>query len=100
VVAIEAQAAGVPVVATDLPALREAVTAGMHRLLFAPQDADGAATQLASLITDSVLRQRLTEEGRDFAARFSVTASADALMTGYHLHCEPRVIARRPPKMA
>jgi glycosyltransferase involved in cell wall biosynthesis len=93
VVALEAQAAGLPVVASDLPAIREAVTPGMHELLFPANDPHAAASRLALILGDAELRRRLAEEGLGFAARFTAAASAGALLSAYRRHCAPLFLA-------
>lgn len=87
VVAVEAQAAGLPVVATDLPSLREALCPGMHPLLFPADDAVKAADLLAPLLMDAERRLQLGNEGRAWAQQFSVDAAAQALQTCYDDLC-------------
>jgi glycosyltransferase involved in cell wall biosynthesis len=95
VVALEAQAAGLPVVASDLPALREALSPCAQELVFAAGDHQGAASHIARLLGDAGLRQRAGADGRAFSARFTVTASANAVLEAYR-----RGIAARPAQEA
>ncbi|UVY85067.1 glycosyltransferase family 4 protein [Brachybacterium sp. NBEC-018] len=63
----EAMALGRPVVVSDLPALRETVTAEDGRLLgvlVPPDDADALASTLGSLLEDSEARNRAAEVAR------------------------------------
>jgi glycosyltransferase involved in cell wall biosynthesis len=64
--AIEAQAAGVPVVFSDLPGVREAVTDGVGGLSVPPGDVGALAGAICRLLADSSLRRRLGEQGRQF----------------------------------
>jgi glycogen(starch) synthase len=63
-VAAEALACGVPVVATDHGGHREVVRDGEDGLLVAPGDVDALADALVRLVDDPVLRARLAEGAR------------------------------------
>lgn len=74
---IEAAAAGLPVVATDLPGIREAVCHGQHAFLFEENSSERAAGNIRNILIDEELQRRLAQEGREWAARFSIeTVSA------------------------
>ncbi len=62
--ALEAMAAGKPLVATDIPGCREAVVAGQTGLLVPPRDPAALAAALKSLIDDPALRARMGAAGR------------------------------------
>jgi PEP-CTERM/exosortase A-associated glycosyltransferase len=66
---LEAMAMAVPVVASDLPALRELVEDDRTGRLAPAGDADGLASTLAPLIAAPVLRRRLGDAGRAFVLR-------------------------------
>ncbi|MDQ1416744.1 MAG: hypothetical protein QOF81_2357 [Acidimicrobiaceae bacterium] len=75
---LEAMAQGTPVVCADIAALRELVGAGVGAgvvavaaRLVAPDDVDGWADAIATLIDDEAARRRLGQAGRDRAAAFS-----------------------------
>jgi glycosyltransferase involved in cell wall biosynthesis len=70
-VLIEAFAAGVPVVATDVGGIRDAVGEGAR--LVPPGDARAAATELEAVVTDPDLRRRLIEAGHEYALRNTAT---------------------------
>lgn len=78
VVAIEAQAAGVPVVATDAGGTRTVVANGETGLVAPVGDVEGLAERLRLLRDDPALRARLGDEGRvRMRARFSVERMVD-----------------------
>jgi glycosyltransferase involved in cell wall biosynthesis len=83
-VAAEAMLNGLPVVGSDLPAIRELVDGGAG-LLFPRDDAAAAATRIAELVADSDLRARLGTEGHRRASRFAPRAVADRLEALYRL---------------
>jgi glycosyltransferase involved in cell wall biosynthesis len=64
---IEAMAAGLPVVVTDIDGLREVVHTGVNGLLVTPDDVEGLARTLQTLASDSMMRRRLGDEGRRIA---------------------------------
>lgn len=61
---LEAMAAGLPVVASDVGGCREAVLDGVTGLLAPPGDADRLAVQLKRLIDDRSERTAMSEAGR------------------------------------
>ena len=70
-VVLEAMAAGLPVVATDIPVLREYLTPGVDALLVPPADPGALAGAMGELMADEPLRRRLADAGRQVAARFT-----------------------------
>ncbi|MEJ2632452.1 MAG: glycosyltransferase family 1 protein [Acidihalobacter sp.] len=72
---LEAMASGTPVVAGNVASLPEVV--GEAGLLVDPYDADEIGTALLSLLKDSVLREKLSEQGRARARMFSWQRTAD-----------------------
>jgi glycosyltransferase involved in cell wall biosynthesis len=65
--AMEMSAAGLPLVASALQGLNEAVDPGETGFLFRPGDSAGLATILADLLTDEGLRDRLGRASRRMA---------------------------------
>jgi glycosyltransferase involved in cell wall biosynthesis len=70
-------------VAADATALPEVV--GGAALLVEPFDEMAWRDALARILSDESERARLAAAGRSRAATFTVTASADALLTAYRL---------------
>ena len=62
-VLIEAMAAGVPVVATDVDGIRDVVTSGVDGLLVPPRDPAAMAAAIERLAGDRTLRGRLVDGG-------------------------------------
>lgn len=69
-VVIEAQAAGVPVVATDATGARDAIGEGEYGLMVPVGDADALAAAIIRVLDDADLRTRLQEAGARWASRF------------------------------
>jgi glycosyltransferase involved in cell wall biosynthesis len=69
---IEAQAAGKPVVSTDVGGVRDIVTDGVSGFVVPPGDLDAVADRLRALAADPDLRMRLGEAGRVVRDRYSV----------------------------
>jgi glycosyltransferase involved in cell wall biosynthesis len=74
--ALEALAADLPVVASDLPAFREFLADGRDALLPAVGDAEALADAMARVMTDEALRQRLVTGGRAVVPAYTWTATA------------------------
>jgi glycosyltransferase involved in cell wall biosynthesis len=72
--ALEAMAAGRPVVASDLPELREVVAEGETGLLFKPGDKAALARQTRGLLDDAGLRRRLGAAGWEHARKHFAAA--------------------------
>jgi glycosyltransferase involved in cell wall biosynthesis len=78
---VEAMAAGCPLVASDIPALREVIVGAAA--LFPPLDDKGMAAEAEHLITDDIYRQWRIALGRERAAHFSWERSARELLDFY-----------------
>jgi phosphatidylinositol alpha-mannosyltransferase len=70
-VLVEALAAGVPVVASDIPGYREVIRDGVDGLLVPPSDDEAVASAIARVLRDDKLAERLAAAGRDRARVFS-----------------------------
>lgn len=71
IVVAEAMAAGLPVVASDIPGYREVVRDGVDGLLVPPGDPVALAEGCARILSDASLARRLAEGGRARAETFS-----------------------------
>lgn len=78
---IEAMALGLPVVASDLPALREVVEADGTGLLVPPDDPASLAGALDRLLADDHTRRRMGDAGRQrFLDRFTLDAVVEPMI--------------------
>jgi glycosyltransferase involved in cell wall biosynthesis len=81
VVLMEATAAGLPVITTDVAALREAVQPGESGLLIRPGDVGALRRALSALIDDAALRRRMGHAGAALARqRFDARVNGSALL--------------------
>lgn len=90
-VALEAAAHGVPVVAYDIPGLRDAVVHGVTGLLTEPAPAAMAEAAI-QLLDDRDRWSALRRSARARAARFTWAATADSLMALMHGADSPPVV--------
>ncbi len=73
---LEAQAAGLPVVSSDLPVFHEFLTDRVDTLMTPVGDATALAAGMREIIEDDGLRRRLAHNGRAVAGRYSWQRSA------------------------
>jgi len=93
---VEAMAAGLPVVATDILGYREVVTHGVHGLLVPTRDPEALAAALVRVLTEPGLAERLGEAGRARAREFDWANVVDRLEELYRRAIErPRRPRRR-----
>ena len=101
IVLLEAMAAGVPIVCSDIHGYKGVVRRNEQAVLVPPRDVEALAAALGTLLRDPLLRQRMSESGRARAAQFSWEAvaakveeyygfvirrlaAAEALPSGFH----------------
>jgi len=71
---IEAMASGLPVIGTDIDAIRSVVREGVNGLLVQPDDVPQLAQALTQLVEDADVRQRMGEESQQLArGKYSLT---------------------------
>jgi len=78
---IEAMARGVPVVASDLPVLRE--VGGDAARWFDPDDAAALARAIDELLADPAERERMSRAGLERSARFSWARTAHGTLASF-----------------
>ncbi|HEY8498580.1 MAG TPA: glycosyltransferase [Limnochordales bacterium] len=81
-VAVEAMAAGLPVVAPAAGGLPDVVTDGLHGVLTEPQPAALAEAALA-LLADAPRRQAMARRARERAGQFDVESTTGRLLEAY-----------------
>jgi glycosyltransferase involved in cell wall biosynthesis len=82
-VLMEAAAAGVPAVATDVPGCREAIVDGVTGLLVQAGDQDALADAIGKLAASAELRKELGENARTHAAQFDRAKVVEDTITIY-----------------
>lgn len=81
---IEAMLAGLPVVATDVGSVREAVTPGETGWIVEPENPTALAEAIVDLLSDPGRARRMGEQARAIATeRFTIDATVDAYMDLY-----------------
>ncbi len=81
--ALEALAIGTPIVATRIRGVLDLLEDERTALLVPPDDADALATALRRVLDDRELRHRITEAGREVAARFGEAAMVEGYLDLY-----------------
>ncbi len=81
-IAAEAMMNGIPVVATDIPPLRDLLGDGAG-LLFPPEDTEGAAVAIRSFATDEVAREHAGAIGRKRGEAFLPSGVAEQMLFLY-----------------
>jgi phosphatidylinositol alpha-mannosyltransferase len=91
IVLVEAMAAGVPVVASDIPGYREVVRDGIDGLLVPRGDPNALAIAIRRVLEDSDLATGLSRAGRERAGEFSWEVVAPRIESVYR-----RVVGAQP----
>ncbi len=81
---LEAMALGLPIVASDLPAVREIVEEGKNALLVPVEDQDELADAIDRILQDPSLARAFGQRSREiFLERFTSTRSTEAMIDLY-----------------
>jgi len=76
----ELMQAGVPLIASDLPSIRELVRHGEHALLVTPDDPEALAAGIATLLDDRTLAARLVHAAAEHVRTYSWERRAQRLL--------------------
>lgn len=82
---IEANACGTPVLASDVPGLRDSVSAGETGFLFEYGNVKKLAELMVKVMSDSPLREKLSRGGLRWAQEFSWDKAADQTLELCHM---------------
>jgi len=85
---IEANAAGTPVIASDVSGLRDSVLANQTGLLVPPEDPQSLAHAMARLISDPALRARLAKNSLAWSQKFNWDTLANQFLSILLLHAQ------------
>jgi glycosyltransferase involved in cell wall biosynthesis len=93
---IEAMALGLPVVASDLPAIREVVEPGRNAVLVPPGSSSALSRALVAMIDDAPRRRAMGERSRQiFLERFTIERSAAKMLSLFErVAADGRVVSR------
>jgi len=80
---VEAMAAGVPVIASDVPGLSEVIEHGKSGLLFPARDEAKLAENIRLLLKDKHRRQQLINEGKKRAHYFTIDKTVSQYVGAY-----------------
>jgi phosphatidyl-myo-inositol alpha-mannosyltransferase len=95
VVLLEAMAAGVPIVASDIHGYKNVLQRGVQGLLVEPRNHRALAAALYALANDPELRHRMGEAGRARAPEYSWDRVTEMIVDFYHDVRERAMVASR-----
>jgi glycosyltransferase involved in cell wall biosynthesis len=78
---VEAQAVGIPIIASDVGGAAEAIRENVTGILVPPNDSSALARALLLLVDSDSKRKHMGMEARQFAAQRTIAASADQLLS-------------------
>ncbi len=79
--ALEALASGVPVIASDLPALAGIVRDGVDGLLMPPGNSDAFRVTLAQFVSDGILRESLSRNAGTNLDRWDIQSHVGRILS-------------------
>lgn len=97
IVLLEAMAAGVPIVASDIDGYRNVMDDGLQGVLVKPEDPAELAAALVSLLRDPARRSAMGARGREKVQRYSWRVVA-ARVLEYYAAVRQRVFTRQPER--
>ena len=83
IILAEAMAAGVPIVASDLPAFVNVLADGKYGLNFENENVEDLTRKIISLAKDELLQRRLSEDAREGSKRFDWSEVGPEIMNVY-----------------
>jgi phosphatidylinositol alpha-mannosyltransferase len=83
IVLLEAMAAGLPIVASNIEGYASVLTHGVEGLLVLPEDVEGLADALIRLLNDPVQRRQMAQRGRKRAQEFSWERVSQQVLSYY-----------------
>jgi glycosyltransferase involved in cell wall biosynthesis len=98
---LEAMAAGIPSIASDVAGVREQIEDGRNGLVVPPGDASALASAISRLEGDAELRVRMIERGTEVVReRFSIDAAANGLVRTLEEARDEATLARTALRVA
>lgn len=71
IVALEAASCGLPVVASDLEGIKDAVSNGVSGILVPPEEGDRYSKEIVRLLSDDNLRESISRQAVEYVQRFT-----------------------------
>lgn len=93
IVLLEAMAAGLPLVASNIEGYASVLTHGVEGLLVLPGDEEGLADALLELLSDADRRRRMAEQGRRRAQEFGWQRVSQQILSYYERLLHERALA-------
>jgi phosphatidylinositol alpha-mannosyltransferase len=87
IILTEAMAAGVPIVASDIPAFRQLLDEGSYGVLFENENSEHLATKIIEILRQKEMRDSYAAKGAARALRYDWSQVGDEIMNVY-LHAQ------------
>lgn len=95
IVLLEAMAAGLPIVASNIEGFALVITHGVQGVLVPPRDAEALAFALTDLLLDEERRRRMSQEGRQHVQQYDWQRIAQQVLSYYERLLYERAVIRR-----